>query len=237
MIKERINKVLANYGICSRRKVDLMIRDKKIMLNGKFASIGMKVDPEFDNIYINGKELEKQNTLRQLILLNKPKFVLTTCLDKHNGKTVIDLLPKQFKQGFFPVGRLDFLSRCTLLITNDGDICYRLSHPKFEHKKIYTVKMNGDLKINDLENWKSGIVLDGKRTKPCKIEIIREESTSFTLKITLNEGRNRQIRRIACIFGYKVIDLQRINFANIALNNLKEGDWKLIQNNTFTNMQ
>ena len=123
-------------------------------------------------------------------------------MDKYNRKTVIDLLSKQFKQGFSPVGRLNFLIIGALLITNNGDICYGQIHPKFEHKKIYIVKMNGDLKINYLENWKSGIVLEGRRTKPCKIEIMREESTSFTLKITHNEGRNRQISRIVSIFGY-----------------------------------
>ena len=237
MIRERINKVIANYGVCSRRKVDLMIRDKKIVVNGEFALIGMKVNPDFDDIYVNGKELKKLNKKRQVILLNKPKFVLSSCLDKHNRKTVIDLLPKQFKQGFFPIGRLDFLSRGALLITNDGHICYHLTHPKFEHKKIYIVRMNGELNKNDLEKWKSGINLDGRNTNPCKIDLIRKDSITFDLKITLSEGRNRQIRRIASSFGYKVTDLQRINFANISLDNLKEGDWKLIHNSKFENMR
>ena len=111
-----------------------------------------------------------------------------------------------------------------------------MSHPKFEHKKIYIVKVNGDLKENDLINWRSGIILDGKKTNPCEIDLINRDSIRFTLKITLYEGRNRQIRRIASSFGYKVIDLQRINFANISLGNLKEGDWKLININMFENI-
>ena len=140
LITQRINKVLANYGVCSRRKVDLMIKDRKILVNGSLAVIGMKVNPDFDKIYINGKELNKVKTISQTVLLNKPKNIITTCLDKHNRKTVIDLLPKQYKKGFFPIGRLDSLSRGALLITNDGEICYKLSHPKFVHKKIYIVK-------------------------------------------------------------------------------------------------
>lgn len=237
MVSQRINKVIASYGICSRRKVDLMIRDRKIVVNGSIAVIGMKVNPDFDNIFIDGKELKNIHFHSQIILLNKPKYIVTTCSDKHNRKTVIDLLPKQFKRGFFPIGRLDFLSRGALLITNDGEICYRLSHPKFEHTKIYIVKMHGILKQNHLHEWRAGIKLDGKNTNPCEIELMKKDSVNFILKITLSEGRNRQIRRIASFFGYKVIDLKRVNFANISLGDLKEGDWKLINKTEFNKIR
>ena len=213
-----------------------MIMEGKVLVNGSLAEVGMKVNPLSDSIYINGKELKNKKVNSQTILLNKPKNVVTTCLDKHNRKTVIDFLPKKYKNGFFPIGRLDFLSRGAILITNDGDICYQLSHPKFKHKKIYIVEMCGDLKKNDLYNWRSGMNLDGKKTNPCEIEIIKKYSNNFLLKITLSEGRNRQIRRIASLFGYKVIDLQRINFADISLGNLKEGEWKLINNSKFENI-
>ncbi len=237
MTSQRINKVLANYGICSRRKVDLMIRDRKILVNGTLAEIGMKVNPNHDSIYINGKELKNRNLQSQIILLNKPKNVITSCSDKHERKTVIDLLPKRYKKGFFPIGRLDFLSRGAILITNDGEICYRLTHPKFQHVKIYIVKMNGNLNENDLVKWQEGIDLDGKKTNPCKIEILKKDLIRFSIKITLREGRNRQIRRIASLLGYKVVDLQRVNFANVSLGNLKEGDWKLLDNTKFDNVK
>ena len=233
LISQRINKVIANYGICSRRKVDLMIKDREIMVNGSLAKIGMKVNPNIDKIYINGKELKNLNNNSQVILLNKPRNVITSCSDKHSRKTVIDLLPKQYKHGFFPIGRLDLMSRGLLFITNNGEICYKLSHPKFNHKKIYLVKMCGDLNQNDLDHWRSGVVLDGKKTRSCEISLIKKEPLNFSLKITLNEGRNRQIRRIASFFGYKVIDLQRVNFANISLGNLKEGEWKIINKSKF----
>ena len=228
---QRINKVLANYGICSRRKADLMIRDGKVLINGSIAEIGMKVNPDLDRIQVDGRELKSLKIIPQVILLNKPKNVITSCSDNHNRKTIMDFLPEKYKKGFFPIGRLDFLSRGALLITNDGAICYRLTHPKFEHKKIYNVKLNGKLDDNELDIWRSGVVLDGKKTNNCEIDIIEKDIKFSFLKITLNEGKNRQIRRIASLMGYKVLDLQRVNFANISLGNLKEGDWKLIDIN------
>ena len=207
------------------------------MVNGSFAEIGMRVNPRIDKILINGKELKNLDIKTQLILFNKPKNVITTCSDKHNRKTIIDFLPQQYKNGFFPIGRLDFLSRGALLITNDGEICYKLSHPKFKHKKIYIVKLFGKLKEIDLESWRLGINLDGKKTNPCEIDLIKKDQFYFLLKITLNEGRNRQIRKIASLFGYKVVDLQRINFANIPLGNLQEGSWKLVENFKYENFR
>ena len=213
-----------------------MIRGGKVLINGSIAEVGMKVNPESDKIKVNGKELKSINIIPQVILFNKPKNVITSCSDKHNRKTIIDFLPNEYKKGFFPIGRLDFLSRGALLITNNGEICYELSHPKFEHKKIYIVKINGKLDRNDLDKWRSGIDLDGKKTNPCEINLIKKDSKCTFLKITLKEGRNRQIRRIVSLFGYKVLDLQRVNFANISLGSLKEGDWKLININKMQNL-
>ena len=213
-----------------------MIRCGKVLINGSIAEVGMKVNPESDKIKVNGKELKSINIIPQVILFNKPKNVITSCSDKHNRKTIIDFLPNEYKKGFFPIGRLDFLSRGALLITNNGEICYELSHPKFEHKKIYIVKINGKLDRNELDKWRSGIDLDGKKTNPCEINLIKKDSKCTFLKITLKEGRNRQIRRIVSLFGYKVLDLQRVNFANISLGSLKEGDWKLININKMQNL-
>ena len=215
-----------------------MIRDRKILINGSIAEIGMRVNLDSDIIHVNGKELKKNlKIIPILILLNKPKNVITTCSDDHNRKTIIDLLPERYKKGFFPIGRLDFLSRGALLVTNNGEICYKLSHPKFQHKKIYIVKINGELNNNDINNWRSGIDLDGKKTYPCEIELIKKDSKYTFLKISLKEGRNRQIRRIVNNLGYKVIDLQRVNFANISLGDLKEGEWKLIDINKIINIK
>ena len=214
-----------------------MIRDGKVLINGLIAEPGMKVNPDLDSIQVNGKDLKSLNKIPQVILFNKPKNVITSCSDNHNRKTIIDFLPEEYKKGFFPIGRLDFLSRGALLITNNGAICFKLSHPKFEHKKIYIVKINGELNKKELDLWRSGIDLDGKKTNPCKIELIKKELKSTFLKVTLREGRNRQIRRIANFLGYKVLDLQRVNFANISLGNLKEGEWKLIKINKINDIK
>ena len=214
-----------------------MIRDGKVLINGLIAEPGMKVNPDLDSIQVNGQDLKSLNIIPQVILFNKPKNVITSCSDNHNRKTIIDFLPEEYKKGFFPIGRLDFLSRGALLITNNGAICFKLSHPKFEHKKIYIVKINGELNKKELDLWRSGIDLDGKKTNPCKIELIKKELKSTFLKVTLREGRNRQIRRIANFLGYKVLDLQRVNFANISLGNLKEGEWKLIKINKINDIK
>ena len=214
-----------------------MIRDRKILINGSIAEIGMKVNLETDIIHVNGKELKNTKIIPKIILLNKPKHVITSCSDSHNRKTIIDLLPEQYKKGFFPIGRLDFLSRGALLITNNGEICYKLSHPKFEHKKIYNLTISGDINNNEINIWRSGIDLDGKKTYPCEVDLIKKFSKTSLLKVTLKEGRNRQIRRIVSLLGYKVIDLQRVNFANVSLGNLQEGDWKLIDINKIINIK
>ena len=214
-----------------------MIRDGKVLINGLIAEPGMKVNPDLDSIQVNGQDLKSLNIIPQVILFNKPKNVITSCSDNHNRKTIIDFLPEEYKKGFFPIGRLDFLSRGALLITNNGAICFKLSHPKFEHKKIYIVKINGELNKKELDLWRSGIDLDGKKTNPCKIELIKKELQATFLKVTLREGRNRQIRRIANFLGYKVLDLQRVNFANISLGNLKEGEWKLIKINKINDIK
>ena len=214
-----------------------MIRDRKILINGTFAEIGMKVNIDSDIIHVDGKELKSLKIAPVVILLNKPKYVITTCSDDHNRKTIFDLLPKKYKKGFYPIGRLDFLSRGALLITNNGEICYKLSHPKFEHEKKYLVKINGKLNKDALSIWRSGIDLDSKKTYPCEIDIIKQDSKYTFLKIILKEGRNRQIRRIASLLGHKVIDLQRVNFSNISIDDLKEGDWKLIDFKKIKNIK
>ena len=132
-----------------------MILERKVLVNGSIAEIGMRVNPGLDIIHVNGKELQNLNITSKVILLNKPKNVITACSDDHNRKTVLDFLPEKYQKGFFPIGRLDFLSRGALLITNNGEICYKLSHPKFEHKKIYLVKINVVIDKKDIKKLKN----------------------------------------------------------------------------------
>ena len=233
MIYQRINKVLSQQAICSRRRAEILIKEKKVIVNGQLAEIGMKVNPEIDCINVNGKKINCQNFSSKLIVINKPKYVITSCHDNYNRKTILDLLPQEYKKGFYPIGRLDYHSRGLILLTNNGRLCYELSHPKFGHKKTYIVKINGKVDQNSIDEWQSGIDLQGKKTQPCKIKIIHDDTKSFIVKIILKEGRNRQIRRVANLLGYKVADLKRIEFGTFSLEGLKEGDWKLIKSFNF----
>ncbi len=237
MIYQRINKVLSQQAICSRRRAEILIKEKKVMVNGQLAEIGMKVNPELDRINVNGKDINCQNFSSKLILINKPKFVITSCSDNYNRKTILDLLPQEYKKGFYPIGRLDYLSRGLILITNNGRLCYELSHPKFGHKKTYIVKINGKVDQNLIEEWQKGINLQGKKTHPCIIKILKDDSKFFIIKVILKEGRNRQIRRVANLLGYKVVDLKRTDFGKFSLEDLKEGDWKLIKSLNFEGIE
>ena len=233
MIYQRINKVLSQQAICSRRRAEILIKEKKVMVNGQVAEIGMKVNLELDCIKVNGRDVNRKNFSSKLIIINKPKYVITSCHDNYNRKTILDLLPKEYKKGFYPIGRLDFHSRGLILLTNNGRLCYELSHPKFGHKKTYIVKINGKINQNLIKLWQAGIFLQGKRTFPCQIKIIKEDSKFFVIKIILKEGRNRQIRRVANSLGYEVIDLKRTDFGGFSLEGLREGDWRLIKNFNF----
>ena len=230
MVYQRINKALSYQGVCSRRKAELLIRDKKVLVNGMIASVGMKVDPEKDVIVISGKELKQRKLRPKVLLINKPKFIITSCSDNHGRKTIFDLLPYKYQKGYYPIGRLDYQSRGALLITNDGDICYKLSHPKFEHKKTYIVKLDKEIENDSLDIWRSGVDLDGRKTHSCTVKLISNNYQQTVLKIVMKEGRNRQIRRIAKYLGFRVLDLKRISFGNFSLGNLKEGDWRTINN-------
>ncbi len=226
---QRINKVLSSYGICSRRKAEILIKEKKVLVNGMIAELGMKVNLTSDSIKVDGKLVKTKNFHSKVILLNKPKYIITSCSDNQNRKTILDLLPKEYHKGFYPIGRLDYLTRGALLITNNGTLCYKLSHPKFEHEKTYLVKINGNLNERNINIWRTGIKLHGFKTNPCHVEVVEQKENFSSLKIILKEGKNRQIRKIINSFGYKVLDLQRIKFGNISLGNLKEGNWRLIK--------
>ena len=233
MTYQRINKTLSHFGVCSRRKAEILIRSKKVFINGELASLGSKVNPKVDKIKINGIELKTNFYHSKLLLLNKPKRVITSCSDNRNRKTILDLLPNKYKKGFYPIGRLDYMSRGALLITNNGDLCYRLSHPKFNHEKTYIVKIKGILDEKSINMWRSGLYLNNIKTKPCKVNILEKNSEITIIKIIMLEGRNRQIRRIADKIGLKVLDLKRISFGNFSINNLKEGSWRIIESSRF----
>ena len=228
MTKNRLQKIISDSGISSRRKADLLIRQGRVKLNGRQAIIGEKADPISDHILVDGKELPKKLS-HKVFLLNKPYGVISSCQDNHGRRTILSFIPSHLRRGMHPVGRLDYDSRGAILLTNNGDLTLRLTHPKYSHTKTYLVWVSGQPSSSILDNWRRGILLDGKITMPAKIEVLNKVNNKTLLKVILKEGRNRQIRRIANLIGHPVQDLQRISISNIKLNGLEEGKWRELQ--------
>ena len=236
MAKLRLQKIIANAGICSRRKAELLLVQNRVLINGETAKVGDKADPKLDQIYVDNHPL--LNQLETLIfLLNKPKGVVSTCKDEYGRVTVLDLLPLHLRKGLHPVGRLDFKSRGAILITNHGELTMQLSHPRYSHTKTYNVLVKGIPSVATLEKWRSGVMLDGKITLEASIELLKSKKDQSLLKIILKEGRNRQIRRTAEQLGHPVLDLQRTAIGALQLNDLAEGNWRRINLSEFNIIQ
>lgn len=225
MEKIRINKYLANLGIDSRRAIDKLIEEGKILVNGSVALSGMKVD-ENDEIIINGKNINKKTQSKKVyFMLNKPQKVLSAVKDDRGRKLVTDLIDTD--ERIFPIGRLDYDTEGLIILTNDGDIYNRVIHPRGEVFKTYYVEIQGNISMTSLNKIKKGIELDGKMTLPAKAKIISSTSNSTTLNVSIKEGRNRQIRRMFESVGHKVTFLKRIAIGNLLLDEkLKIGDYR-----------
>ncbi len=225
MSLNRLQKIISDSGLSSRRKADLLIKQGRVTLNGKQAIPGEKADPISDHILVDGKDLPKKLN-HKVYLLNKPYGVISSCHDNLGRATILSLIPTHLRSGIHPVGRLDFDSRGAILLTNNGDLTQRLTHPKYSHSKTYLVWISGQPSQSILDNWRRGILLDDKMTMPARIKVLDKVNRKTLLKVTLKEGRNRQIRRVATLIGHPVQDLQRISISNIKLNGLQEGKWR-----------
>jgi len=225
MSLNRLQKIISDSGLSSRRKADLLIKQGRVTLNGRQAAPGEKADPSSDHILVDGRDLPKKLN-HKVFLLNKPYGVISSCKDNHGRKTILSLIPTHLRAGIHPVGRLDFDSRGAILLTNNGDLTQRLTHPRYSHTKTYLVWISGQPSQSILDNWRRGILLDEKMTMPARIEVLDKVNSKTLLKVILKEGRNRQIRRVATLIGHPVQDLQRISISNIKLNGLQEGKWR-----------
>ena len=232
MSLNRLQKIISESGLLSRRKADILIKQGRVTLNGRKATLGEKADPLSDHILVDGKDLPKKLG-HKVFLLNKPYGVISSCKDNHGRTTILNFIPSHLRQGLHPVGRLDFDSRGAILLTNNGELTLKLTHPKFSHTKTYLVWVSGQPSQAILDNWRKGILLDGKMTLPAKIEVMDRINNKSLIKVILKEGRNRQIRRIANFIGHPVQDLQRISISNISLNGLREGNWRELKINEW----
>ena len=217
---QRIQKVLAQWGVASRRQAEQLIRSGRITVNGRMANIGEKIDPFNDSILYDGKRIQGQRRELLYILLNKPLGVISTCFDPQGRPTVLDYLPTEISlgKGLHPVGRLDMDSTGALLLTNDGNLTLKLTHPRYHLHKTYHVWVEGYPLDSLLNHWRQGLQLDGKLTLPAEIKVLKRKKGQTLLEIILSEGRNRQIRNCADILGHPVVKLNRIAIGPILLN-------------------
>lgn len=219
---DRLQKLLSQWGIASRRHAEEMIQAGRVRVNGEIAHLGQKADPLSDRIAVDGKLIKSTNRPEQVyLLLNKPAGTVSTCSDPQGRPTVLDLLPTSLQrgQGIYPVGRLDADSTGALLLTNDGELAFRLIHPRHSVPKTYRVRVEGKPPENILQMWREGVILEGKKTLPCDIRVLETGSKgeNTLLEVILKEGRNRQIRRVAEQLGYPVIQLHRSAIGPIQL--------------------
>jgi pseudouridine synthase len=235
-MEARLQKVLAQMGIASRREAEEMIRRSRVRINGVLAHLGQKVDIEKDTISVDGKPVSTRQTSLIYLLLNKPPGVVSTCYDPQGRTTVLDLIPQKLRQGsgLHPVGRLDADSTGALILTNDGELTFGLTHPRHSVPKTYEVLVKGHPSEAVLENWRQGVTLDGRKTRPAQVKLIESLAKNSRLEIVLKEGRNRQIRRVAQQLGYPVIKLHRTAIGQIQLKIsesplLSEGDYRLLK--------
>jgi pseudouridine synthase len=209
----RLQKILSEAGLASRREAETWIREGRVRVNGRVAQLGERADPGRDAIKVDGRRVRPASGARTYLLLNKPKGYVTTISDPENRNTVLDLLPENLRRSVRPVGRLDVQTEGLLLLTDDGDLAARVTHPRSGCGKEYRVKVSGVPTEADLERLRRGIFLDGARTLPCEIERLsttggRGAGNSW-LRVTLRQGRSRQIRRMFETIGHLVSKLKR----------------------------
>ncbi len=225
MTQHRVQKIIAQAGICSRRKAECLIKAGRVEINGKIARLGDQVYPKKDSVFVDGIEL-KELSPKKVYLINKPIGLISSCKDTHGRATVLELLPKEHRRGIFPIGRLDLNSRGALLLTNHGELALQLTHPRYLHEKKYKVWITGVPSNDSLKEWRNGILLHQRKTMKAKVNLVLIKKQRSLLEISMTEGRNRQIREIAVHLGHQVIDLKRISIAGLTLGNLKEGQWR-----------
>ncbi len=221
---ERLQKLLAQSGVASRRHAEALIRQERVRLNGAIAQLGDQADPRRDRIEVDGQPLRRR-AAPATWLLHKPLGYVSTCDDPRGRRTVLDLLPPELRhgQGMHPVGRLDTDSSGALLLTNDGELTFRLTHPRHHIPKTYRVWVEGRPSRATLRRWAEGVPLDGTPTLPAGVEVIEHDRERTCLRIILEEGRNRQIRRMAEALGHPVLQLHRLAIGPITLADLPRG--------------
>ena len=225
MEKIRLQKLIADSGLMSRRSAEEEIKNGNVSVNGHMASTGDKADPYKDVVTVNGRRVRYERREYTYIMMNKPRGYLSSTSDDRGRKCVTDLLDGVDAR-VYPVGRLDLTSEGMLLITDDGDLKNKLTHPRYSLPKLYRVKVGGKVSDDQLDILSSALVIDGYEIKPVEVVVAGEDENGTVLKMILQEGRNRQIRKMCEQAGLTVKRLSRISIGNLKLDGLQVGKWR-----------
>lgn len=233
--KIRLQKHLSACGIASRRKAEELIEQGKVRVNGRIAALGDKVDPKRDKVSVRGKTVVPV-TQKVYIMLHKPRGYVTTLSDEFDRKNVADLV-KDVGVKVFPVGRLDRDSEGLLIMTNDGELANIITHPRSHVNKTYRVTVGGGVDDDQIKKLCEGVIIDGKKTQPCDVFVVERREDRTVLNFIIQEGRNRQIRKMCAVVGLDVLRLKRIEIAGVKLGGLKSGSWRELNERELTRLE
>ncbi len=226
-MKERLQKIIAKAGICSRRAAEILIRDGKVSVDGEIVTeMGVKVDHRIQKVIadrIHVRFTEK----KVYVLLNKPEGYVTTMNDPQ-GRPIVTSLVKNISERIYPVGRLDFETKGALILTNDGELAQRIQHPSFEVKKTYVARIQGKPTADEIKMLENGVELEGKMTSPAQVKVYRQGKKDSVLEITIHEGRKHQVRKMCQAIGHHCVELTRIAYGNLNLGSLPSGKFRYL---------
>jgi 23S rRNA pseudouridine2605 synthase len=226
MALERLQKLMSQVGLDSRRNCEKIIEQARVTVNGKVAKLGDKADPEKDDIRVDGERLYPNRVEHVYYVVNKPPNILSSPATdpKDDRKTVREMIP--IEGHLFTIGRLDAESEGLMVLTNDGDLTNKLAHPRYEHTKTYKVTVYGEPTEETLEQWQNGVfIAPGEKTAPCYVKVMESNPQTTVLRIVMIEGKKRQIRRVASVLGHPVKKLMRTHIGQLGVGTLRRGEW------------
>ena len=224
MTTERLQKILARAGYGSRRACEKIIEEGRVTVDAKLAHLGDSADPQTQRIAVDGATLRYSPPTYTYIMLHKPLGVLSTVRDPHGRRTVLDIV--KVAERIYPIGRLDYESEGLLLLTDDGELAQQLTHPRYEHPRVYRALVHGEPAAETLDRWRRGIILDGRPARFDKVEVESQAHGETWLRVTVHEGRNHLVRRVAAALGHPVIRLIRVEMGPLKLGDLAPGRWR-----------
>ena len=221
----RLQKFLAACGVASRRRAERLIEEGRVLVNGQPPRIGDSIDPEVDRVTVDGEAVSEQGKV--YVMLNKPKGVVTSAKDTHDRPTVLECTAG-VRARVFPVGRLDMDAEGALLLTNDGELAYRLMHPRYEIKKVYQAWVQGRMTPDAAAQIERGVLLEDGPSAPAEVRIVTTAPRSTLIRVILHEGRKREVKRLCAAVGHPVVSLRRLSVGGVEAQGLRSGEWRYL---------